>query len=258
MEKSGYPCGLFWVPLLIAALSGPSCKGGKSDTDPCPPCKNDECRLAEAAHCAGIRIGVAAAPNGEEKHDRLIFTEFDALSAEGAFLWSNVHPQPDVWNFEAADRLVEFADRHQMPLLATHFVWDQVINFSTTPQWVKDINDPEELRRVLRQHMTTLGNRYGAKVHRWIGVNEPLLYTGTELFQNHFYKVLGPDYIVEVFQMAKEVAPESEWWINDIFLESNPDKADAYVALVQDLLQKGAPIDGAGVQGHFFYGEPDF
>ncbi len=215
------------------------------------------CTLREAGEAAGLHVGVAAAPT-EERATSIIVREFDALSPEGELLWKIVHPERDRWDFEAADAILTFADEHAMTTTVSHFVWDQEVPIDGTPEWVSAIDDAAELRAVLREHMTTLAERYGDRIDRWITVNEPLeYYTGTTLYENHFHAVLGPDYIEEIFRIADETAPQSQHWLNEILLENNGAKADTLLALVTRLVEHGTPIDGVGIQGHLFSGDPD-
>ena len=123
---------------------------------------------------------------------------------------------------------------------------------------MKTIQDPDELRQVMRDHLGAIRARYDGKIDRWIVVNEPLEYGGTTLYRNHFYNVLGPDYISEAFHIAEEAAPDSELWLNEIFTENNAAKASALVDLAANLVARGVPIDGVGLQGHLFAGNPDY
>jgi GH35 family endo-1,4-beta-xylanase len=105
--------------------------------------------LKEAAAGADIRVGVAAAPQ-DEVWNRTISDEFNALSPEGELVWRIIHPGPEEWDFEAADQTLAFAEDHGMFTTISHFVWDQATSISGTPEWVKAINDPAELRQVAR------------------------------------------------------------------------------------------------------------
>jgi len=227
------------------------------DEEPCPACTDGDCTLQQAAACAGVHIGVAAGPTGDVDREQLIAAEFDALSTENELLWPAIHPEPDVWIVPPADEVLDFAEANGQLTTATHFVWDQVMEFGS-PGWIGEIDDPDQLRAAMRDHLATLNDRYGGQIDRWIVVNEPLVYFQTGLNQNHFHQVLGPQYIDEAFAIAAEEAPGAERWINEIFLESDAERADAYVQLVAELVDRGVPVDGAGVQGHLFPGEPDF
>lgn len=242
--------------LVLTALVAASCESN-APTAPADCFDPRACSLADAAAAAGIRVGVAAAP-GDLAVETLVTREFDALSLEGELLWEHVHPARDRWDFDAADRTLAFAAAHHLETTATHFLWDQAVPISSTPDWVKAITDPDELRAVMREHMRMLGQRYGKQVTRWNVVNEPHRYFDDVLYPNHFYRVLGPDYIAEAFRIAADEAPRSQRWLNEILAEYEPKKADALVRLARDLVERGVPIDGVSLQGHLFVGEADW
>ena len=247
--------------LLLACSQGRDSRGVGTTVVPTPtalPCiASGSCTLREAAEAAQVRVGVAAAPR-DEVWNRLISGEFSALSPEGELVWRVIHPGPGEWDFEAADRTLAFAEEQALFTTVSHFVWDQATDISGTPEWVKTIQDPDELRRVMRDHLSTITARYGAEIDRWIVVNEPLEYSGPTLHRNHFFSVLGPDYISQAFRIAEEAAPDSELWLNEIFTESYPAKASALVDLAANLVATGVPIDGVGLQGHLFPLDPDY
>jgi endo-1,4-beta-xylanase len=237
-----------------SADAGPSDADAPDAVSPCP-----HCALREAAALGGIRIGVAAGPRDEPGWNELLVGEFDALSPEGELLWNVIHPEPERWELEAADRVLAFASDNGMFTTVSHFVWDQATEVSGTPDWVRAIDDPDELRAAMRTHLRTITDRYGSLIGRWIVVNEPLSYPDTGHLQpNHFHQTLGDHYVAEAFQMAAEEAPDAERWLNEIFTEFDPVKCDALVALATDLVERDVPIDGVGIQGHLFPGVPDF
>lgn len=238
-----------WV---TAAWLGCGLGCGQPDPSPC-----GDCTLRQAAELADVRVGVAAAP-GDAEWNAVILREFDALSPESELVWDRLHPEPEEWVFEPADEVLAFADDNALFTTASHFVWDQSSGVSGTPPWVEEITDPDELEATMRAHLEAVTERYGDRIDRWIVVNEPLEYFGPDLYANHFHQVLGPEYIATALRMAREIAPGSERWLNEIFTESNPDKCAALIALARDLLEQGAPLDGVGLQGHLFPNAPDF
>ncbi len=217
--------------------------------------------LAQAAERAGLYIGVASEPTDamNAQWTALATKEFNAVSPGAAFVWDYMHPARDEWKLEEANAITALSEEYEMPITASHFVWDQATEVTGTPDWVKEIDDPDELRATLREHMIYVQERFGSKIQRWIVVNEPLSYFGKpKLHENHFHKVLGEDYIEEIFAIAKETAPDSELWLNEIFTEGNAEKSEGLVAFAAELLEKGVPMDGVGIQGHLFPTEPDF
>lgn len=242
---------------MLPGIALLACCGGAPGSPSSRCVDASACTLAEAARTAGVTVGVAAAP-GDAAVEALVAREFGALSLEGELLWERVHPERDRWDFEAADRALAFAAEHHLVTTATHFVWDQAVPISSTPEWVKAITDPAELRAVMHEHLRTLSNRYGDRITRWNVVNEPHRYFDDVLYPNHFHRVLGPDYIAEAFRIAAEEAPRSQRWLNEILTEYEPKKAGALVKLAEDLVRRGVPIDGVSLQGHLFVGEADW
>lgn len=215
-------------------------------------CSGDATTLRCAARHARVRVGVGIEA-GDVAAEEVAASEFDAISTQGTLLWSVIHPERERWDFSGADRTLAWARRHGLFVTATHFVWDQIL-YRSTPDWVKAITSPPELRHVMREHLRTISRRYGRRIGRWIVVNEPLQYLGdtTRVQENHFSRTLGPDWIAETFRIAHGAAPRSQLWLNEIFLETDPAKARALVALARTLVEQRVPIDGVGIQGHLF------
>ena len=208
--------------------------------------------LRHAAARAGVLVGVGREA-GNPADDRLAVHEFDAMTLEGSLLWNVVEPAPGRWDFRRADRSVAFARRHRLFLTATHFVWDQ-ITYRSTPAWVESITSRSRLEAVMQDHLATISRRYGRAINRWIVVNEPLRYLGdTAAIQpNVFSRVLGPNWIADAFRIARRAAPHAQLWLNEIFTETDPAKADALVRIAASLVRQHVPIDGVALQGHLF------
>jgi endo-1,4-beta-xylanase len=243
--------GAVLVGLLLAvglALSGRASAGVVGPHG----CRGGSATLRCAARRAGVRVGVGREA-GDAIEDRLAAREFNAVTLEGSLVWSTVHPARDRWDFRAADRSIAWARRHHLLVTATHFVWDQIV-YQSTPAWVKQIADPARLRAVMREHLRTITRRYGGAISRWIVVNEPLRYVGdtAAIQDNHFSRVLGPEWIAESFRIAHRAAPQAQLWLNEIFTETDPAKAHAVVALARSLVAHHVPVDGVSLQGHLF------
>ncbi|MEX0768827.1 MAG: endo-1,4-beta-xylanase, partial [Microthrixaceae bacterium] len=114
-----------------------------------------------------------------------------------------------------------------------------------------------ELRSVVTDHIQTVMTRYRGSVDRWDVVNEPLETLGSEPYDNHFRKILGVDYIAEMFAIAHKTNPEARLFLNEATVEFLPDKAAALVAMVKELLDRGEPLDGVGIQAHIVAGTID-
>jgi endo-1,4-beta-xylanase len=69
--------------------------------------------------------------------------------------------------------------------------------------------------------------------------------------------LLGEEYLDFALLHAHAADPSAELFINETFIEFQPDKFDALIALAQRLLDRSAPLHGLGLQGHFFLRTPE-
>ncbi|MCZ7530147.1 MAG: endo-1,4-beta-xylanase [Acidimicrobiia bacterium] len=231
-------------------------------------CADGDCPLWQAGELVGVHVGFLLPQDGAEPGTRIGLEEGN-LMATHFFSWAETWPERDRPDWEVPAEHYEFALANDMDQAAYHFAWDQEflddLPSFPDPGWVQSITDPAELREVLRTRARELFERY-PEIDKINVINEPLPTLGQsdEIYQNHFYEVLGPDYIVELFQIVDEEAPESvDLVLNENYVEYFPVKADGLVKLVRDLVAAGAPIDSVGFQGHLMFTElldrePDF
>src|SRR5947209_754254 len=115
--------GLFCALLLPAALAQKPATGDSAAGT-----------LRQAAEARKLLVGTAVFPEGlqDEAYAGLVAREFNVLTPENAMKWDALHPQPNEWTFDAADRLVEFAARNKMKVTGHVLVWHQQL-----PDYVK-------------------------------------------------------------------------------------------------------------------------
>lgn len=216
------------------------------------------CTTRQLADSAGVALGAAVtvAYLDETEYRATLVETFNSITPENELKWDSIQPEPGEWNFGPADVLVAFADEHDLEVKGHTLIWHQEFVHST-PDWVLEIDDPEQLRSVITEHITTVMQRYADSVDRWDVVNEPLETLGSGLHDNHFRRVLGDDYVGEMFRIAHDAAPDTELWLNEAAVEFHPAKAAALVSLVASLLEMGTPIHGVGIQGHLIGGKVD-
>jgi len=249
---------IFFGVLLASALASSSGCGGDDE----PDCRADgaDCTLSEAAAQAGVPIGTAFREVDEtDDPDYLpaVIKDFNSVTHEGAMKWDATQPEQGVFNFDRADRMVELAEANGMAVRGHTLVWEQA-SVDATPDYVTAITDPEELRALMADHIRTVVGHFRGHVDAWDVVNEPLETVGSEVYQNHFYQVLGPGYIAEAFELAHEADPDATLFLNDALVSHAGAKFDALLALTVDLLDQGVPLHGVGLQGHFIARGPSY
>lgn len=199
-----------------------------------------------------FRQSLVSDPDGLE----LALHHFNALTPENVMKWEEIHPEPGVYDFDAADRFVDIAEANDMFITAHALVWH-----SQTPDWVYEDDEGNELDRDallerMRDHIQTIVGRYQGRIHAWDVVNESLNEDGS-MRESRWYQIIGEDYIQKAFEFAREADPDAELYYNDYNMEV-PSKRDGTIRLVRNLQDAGAPITGIGTQSHFRLGSfPD-
>jgi endo-1,4-beta-xylanase len=178
----------------------------------------------------------------------VIRQHFNTITPENDLKWERVHPAPDRYNFEPADKFVEFGEKHGMFIVGHTLVWH-----SQTPRWVFEDADGKPLTRDallqrMRDHIFRVVGRYKGRVHGWDVVNEALNEDGT-MRQSPWFRIIGEEYVARAFEYAQEADPKAELYYNDYSLE-NPAKRDGAVELVRRLKAQGLKVTAIGTQHH--------
>jgi endo-1,4-beta-xylanase len=180
----------------------------------------------------------------------LVKRHFNSISPENVMKWESIHPRPgpEGYNFEAADRYVEFGEKNGMYIVGHTLVWH-----SQTLRWVfqgegTNAVTREELLNRMRDHIHTVVGRYKGRIKAWDVVNEALNDDGS-LRRSPWYRIIGEDYIAKAFEYAHEADPAAELRYNDYSIENEP-KRNGVIALVKKLQAQKVPISGLGSQAH--------
>ena len=178
----------------------------------------------------------------------IIKSQFNTISPENQLKWQSIHPQPDKYDFDGADRYVAFGEKYGMFVIGHTLVWH-----NQTPAWVFEdgkgnLVDRDTLMGRMRDHIRTVVGRYKGRIKGWDVVNEAVNADGT-MRQSKWLKIIGEDYIAKAFQYAHEADPQAELYYNDYSLENEP-KRNGAVQLIKKLKAQGVPITGVGLQGH--------
>lgn len=204
--------------------------------------------LREEAQKKDILIG-SGAINPDYLNDTsfaaVLAEQFNSLSPENEMKWVFLNPAEGQYNWQTIDRLVDFAEHHDM-VVKGH----GLISSCCNPDYLLKITDPEASRAAMEAHFEAVMQRYHGKVDRWDVVTEVLETMGGGLQHNYFYNVTGPDYIEDAFRIAHAADPSAKLFINENQVEAIPSKRQELYDLVSGLVAKGVPIDGVALQMH--------
>lgn len=196
----------------------------------------------------GAALNLSQFTGGETQTLDLIDAQFNSISPENVMKWDALHPAPGIFNFDAADRFVDFGERHGMSVIGHTLIWH-----SQTPEWVfqDEQGRPasrKELLERMQTHIQMVVGRYKGRIRGWDVVNEVIEEDG-QLRDSPWRRIIGDDYLVKAFQFAHEADPSAELYYNDYGIESR-EKREGAIQMLKTLQAAGAPITGVGIQEH--------
>ncbi len=206
----------------------------------------------------GLLVGVAVNADQSDGRDEravaIVTRQFNSISPENLLKWEKVHPEPDRYDFEPADRYVDFGRQRGISVIGHVLLWHQ-----QTPAWVFAGDegapaDRETLLGRLKAHIETVVGRYRGRIHGWDVVNEALEDDGTWR-RTPWLEAIGRDYVAKAFEYAHAADPGAELYYNDYNLWK-PAKRRAALALVKELRGRGLRVDAIGEQAHWGLADP--
>ncbi|MEV8021437.1 endo-1,4-beta-xylanase [Streptomyces sp. NPDC086554] len=175
----------------------------------------------------------------------LLGSEFGQTTPGNGMKWDATEPRRGVFDFTAGDEIVNYAHAKGLKVRGHTLLWhSQLPNWLTSGTWTAD-----ELRAILKSHITQVVKHNRGKVFAWDVANEIMNEDGTYR-QSIFYKTLGPGYVADALRWARAADPNVKLYLNDYNVEGLGAKSDAYYALIKQLKAEGVPVDGFGMQAH--------
>jgi endo-1,4-beta-xylanase len=219
--------------------------------------------LREAAQRSGMLVGTAVRPAQltEAAYAATLAREFNMLEPEDAMKWEVLRPDSQSFDFSQADRLVDFATRHDMKVRGDPLVWHQ-----QNPPWLTQGRfTPDQLAKLLETHIKTVVGHYRGKVFAWDVANEAFDEQALGRLRDTIWydrpgiglSGNGTAYLERCFRWAHEADPQALLFYNEAEAETLGPKSDAIYAMVQEFRKRGVPIDGVGFQMHIGNLHPD-
>lgn len=204
-----------------------------------------------------FKVGVAISTRNLSDSLNVVLAKqhFNSITAENAMKWDYIHPEPGRYNFEPADKFVQFGEENNMHIVGHVLIWHW-----QTPKWVfkdeagNNVSRDTLLKR-MHDHINIVVGRYKGKVQCWDVVNEAIDDDGS-IRKNIWYNILGIDYVQKAFEFAHEADPDAVLIYNDYSMPS-PVKRDGVVRLIRSLKEKGVKIDAIGMQAHYHLNFPE-
>jgi endo-1,4-beta-xylanase len=203
-----------------------------------------------------IGTAVTAEQLRDPKIATLVTDQFDYLTGEFEFFPQFLHPEPEKYTFQRADKVADFAGANHLLLTGHMLCWGQF-----TPPWMFEGADHKPLMRDqalanLKSHIDTVVSHFKGKVVSWDVVNEALSDAPDEYLRDTpARRAIGDDYIAKAFEYARAADPEAKLYYNDYNIE-DPVKLPKAIKLIRSLRERGLRIDAVGIQGHWLLNFP--
>jgi len=185
---------------------------------------------------------------------------YDILTPENCMKPQPTHPSEDTYSFTTPDAMVDWCQQNGVKVWGHCLVWH-----AQTGRWFFQGTDGKPAARELvmerlKKHIFTVAGRYKGRVIGWDVVNEAIADSGVgeteNLRKRTWYTAIGPDVLTMAFKWAHEADPNAKLYYNDYNIEQgaveNKGKHVSSMILLKRLIAEGAPINGVGIQGHWY------
>ncbi|CAH0997721.1 Endo-1,4-beta-xylanase A [Emticicia aquatica] len=214
--------------------------------------ENQEIPSLKKAFKKAFNIGTALNTAQIEEKDpaqtAFITHQFNMATPENVMKSAILQPKWGEYNFEIADKLIEYGKKHSMKINGHTLIWH-----SQLPSFMRNIHSKDSVNTFFTNHIKTVAGRYKGKVFSWDVVNEALNEDGS-MRKSVFLTYLGEDFVTEAFRLTQEASPNTELYYND-YNNEQPAKRAGCIALIKKIQNAGVRIDGVGIQGHWHVGK---
>jgi endo-1,4-beta-xylanase len=178
-------------------------------------------------------------------YKEIAIRQFNSVTPENLFKPEYLHPEPGFFNWADADSLVGFCIANNKRIHGHTLIWHQQL-----PQWIQGFQgNSHDWDLLMKIHIQTIVSHFKGKVSGWDVVNEAFNEDGT-LRNSIWLQKLGAGYIEKAFLYAHEADPDVLLFYNDYNLESNPNKRNSVLSLLNNIRNRGIQVDGIGIQMH--------
>lgn len=185
----------------------------------------------------------------------LVLKHFNVITPENIMKPEYMQPTEGNFNFTSSNWMMAFAKNEGLTVIGHTLAWHQ-----QSGNWLgSSASNREEAIEQLKNHIYGVAGEYEGEIYSWDVVNEAIR-DGAKLPSNgdwtqclretQWTKSIGADYLELAFQFAHEAAPSAKLYYNDYNLDDQ-NKAEIVAAMVADFRERGIPIDGIGMQGHY-------
>ena len=235
-----------FILLLSTCILLAGCLSQKKSSDPNKPVSLKD--IFKKDFGIGTALNSVQIEEKDPKAAVLIPQQFNMATPENIMKAEIIHPQWDTYNYDMADKMVDYCKKNNIKLNAHTLIWH-----SQMPAFARRIQSVDSFKTFFTNHIKTVAGRYDGKVYSWDVVNEALNEDGT-MRKSIFLQKLGDDFVTDAFRIAQAAAPNTQLYYND-YNNEQPAKRAGCIALIKKIQAAGVRIDGVGIQGHWHLGK---
>lgn len=181
-------------------------------------------------------------------------SQFNSVTPSYQLKADIIAPTEGVFDFQEADRIVDWAIANGMDVRGHALVWHE-----STPAYFYE-GTRAEIRTRLETYVRTVVEHFRGRIAVWDVVNEVV---SVDIFRGDgngvgpdrrgawFDAVGNADYIDWAFQAARDADPNALLFLNE-YSTHNAIKQPWLIEILQRLQDRNVPIDGVGHQFHLF------
>lgn len=172
--------------------------------------------------------------------------QFNQLTTETELKFGQVQPSKDLFVFEEADKMVQFARANGMSVHG-----HALLHHQSVPDWLTIGYTAGQLQTFMEDHIAAVVGRYEGDIESWDVVDEPLDDTASHAVRSSVWRTaMGRDFIRLALVAANTADPKAKLYLNEYGVAEAGPKQNALVDLIAELQTAGAPIHGVGIQVH--------
>jgi len=220
--------------------------------------------LESLARARGMHFGTALGGRGlaDTGYTGLIAAQCGIIVPENELKMPFVQRAPGEFQFDRADKLLEFAESHSLLMRGHCLLWHHP---RWVPRWLATYDFGSDPRKsaedLLNTHIDKTTAHYGKRISSWDVVNEAVDNITGEMRETELSKAMGSaDAVIEAaFLSARTALPDAELVYNDYMSWEKEDAPhrDGVLRLLERLRKKNIPVDALGLQSHIGSGNTD-
>lgn len=202
--------------------------------------------LRELAENLNLLIGAAVDETSfeDENYRRFLVEQFNCLCPQAALKWECCQAEQGQFDFEMADRIVDFGLSHGCAIRMNCLLWHRDI-----PEWVSDLKpNQEQAWDIVNEYFDKVLSHFRGRIDFCDVVNEAIGDDGPPRDVG-WAPLLGEDWIAKAYQLAHKLAPETELFYCD-YRPKATGKWKTITQMAQEFCDRKIPIHGLGVQLH--------